>query len=620
MSDYVVDPLVATLALRPYEPATSLIARVAAMERADHAREFASDYYVNFQRVVSGDPRELEKVSHLLSADFTELSKWSPRQNGRIGFELGGELLTNYRSRRTRLRICPVCATEDVVAAPGLPLDAAIACRAFTLVDPIRTCFLHGIALVQVADSQSAGEHHHDHALAIAEALEDWNSLISNPVARQVTTFEWYLLGRLSFTPRIHVALADELDITDLTSIVQYLGVFILKGRTAVLADLDEDGLWQAADVGFRILKDGEDGVRRFVSDAYNHAVADDNEGMSNGIFDRFHYFLTAQHPLKRFQRIRQIIVDRLSELMPYGPDEGPIFGVRPTKRYWHTPQSAERQYRLPARTINKLVERAGIAIPLNRTKLDRRIRISAEALDRLMADRPLTRFFVATSTGAKRADFVAYEQAGLLAPAFETEGHKHRTTYRRSDVSRLEATLLRHATPQDGEVEDMVAIERAHLQTSWSLGEIARHIAEGRVRCSKVTGLKSLQSIRVSVQGLQSLDPLRNVPMTTVPEAAAIMRVGEVVITKLISTGRLSGYHRRNQESMRVNLVIPTAQMEEFHRRYISASEVWRSGIPLLHVTRKLREHGCDLAFPAEQLRCSFYDREEAERVLRFA
>ena len=118
----------------------------------------------------------------------------------------------------------------------------------------------------------------------------------------------------------------------------------------------------------------------------------------------------------------------------------------------------------------------------------------------------------------------------------------------------------------------------------------------------------------QVSVQGLQSLEPLHNVPMTTVPEAAAIMRVSEVVITRLISTGRLSGYHRRNQESMRMNLVIPTAQMEEFHRRYVSASEVWRSGIPLLHVTRILREHGCDLAFPGN----SFGARSMTERRLK--
>lgn len=614
MIDHDISPLADPIAMRPYETGTSLVARRAAMEHAAHGRQFANDFYVNFERLAGGDPGELRKVSILLSADYDELRRWTPRRVG-DGFELGGEIITNYRSRRTRFRVCPMCAVEDVAAAPGLQLDAAVSCSAFTLVDPIRTCFIHGAALVQVADSRSAGYHHHDFSLAIADALEDWDSLTSNAVLRRVTTFEWYLLGRLGFSQRMHVELADELDITDITTLSQYMGLFILRGRTAVLGDLDEDGLWQAAEIGFEVLSGGERGVRQFVTDAYDRAVADGERGMSSTIFDRFHYFLTSGRSVGHFLTVKQIIIDRLSELVPYGPDDAPTFGVKASKRYWHTLLSAERQYGIPYRTIQKRAERAGLITRLNADVQKTRALIDAKKLDRLLdgGNVQANRFNAAKFLGADWQYFAAFEEAGVLFPVARGT-HQHNSIYLQRDLNDLAARLLLHTVQQDGEVDGMVSMWQAYVMSDWSLPEVVDHVVQGNVSCSSITGMQAVASVRVDIEALRALHPLHGVEVMTVPEAAAAIGVSQQVISKLILKERMPRCRQRHPQRNGNRLVVPRAVVEAFRHEYVPVSEIWRRGVQLSCIARTMEAHGFEPAFKSDELRCLFYHRHEAD------
>ena len=187
------------------------------------------------------------------------------------------------------------------------------------------------------------------------------------------------------------------------------------------------------------MLLDGKDGVRRFVSDAYDRAVADGVRGMSNAIFDRFHYFLNSGGSAGRFPTVKQIIIDRMSELLPYGPGDAPTFGATAARRYWHTLLSAERQYGLPYRTIQNLAERAGLVEPLNATVQKTRSIISAEALDSLLAGKNAqeNRYNAARILGADYHHFAAFEEAGLLTPVIRGKHHQNSTYLTRSPPSK---------------------------------------------------------------------------------------------------------------------------------------------------------------------------------------
>src|SRR5690606_13197446 len=61
MMEENIEPLAETLTLLPFEPATSHVSRLAAMNGAGNARQFCWDHYLRFDRIVAGDPREIAR-------------------------------------------------------------------------------------------------------------------------------------------------------------------------------------------------------------------------------------------------------------------------------------------------------------------------------------------------------------------------------------------------------------------------------------------------------------------------------------------------------------------------------------------------------------------------------
>lgn len=555
---------------------------------------------------------------------------WSIRARLELGPSIRDLVLFNL-AVDSKLRACDLVRLrlEDIGGAGHIHERATIvqqktgravrfemASTAFSLVEPIRTCFMHGAVLVQVANRQSVGDHDHDFSLAIADALEEWQTLITSPVIRDLSMFEQYLLGRLGFTDRISVPLADELGITEVTKLAQHMGNHILHGREAIVSDMNDLSLWAAEDAGFKVLQDGEGGVARFVRDAYERAVADGEQGMSNALFGNFHYFLNSNASFGLFGTVKQMIIDCMSELLPYGPGDTPIFGVVAKRRYWHTFISAEREYGLPFRTIKKFAERAGVV-----DRLKTRGLIDAKALDELLrGDDALENHFNAASRlGAFLAHFEAFEEADLLHPVLRGE-HKHNSTYRLGDLIRLEEALSRYANPQSGEVEGMVSMRQAYVETDWSLVDVVKHVVAGNVACSSVIGMKPVESIRLDLSALRALHPFAGVETLTVTEAAAMLGVGETVISKLIATHRISGFRQRHPDRNGRRWVASRDELEDFRGKYIPASEIWRRGIPVSLIGREMAAHGIVAQFPPDELRCTFYLREQVDQALSTA
>ncbi len=614
-----IEPLEETLPLMPYETGGSITSRLAAMNGAGNARQFCWDQYMDFEKIAAGDVGELTKLATFASVDLTALICWSPKSNGTHGYSIRGETVTNVRSRRTRLRVCVACIDDAMSANPHLPADAAVAVPVYTLLDPIRTCPHHAMSLVQVADSHSFGEHYQDYSIAIADALEDLDSLRSRSIKRPVSEFERYLLGRLGVELRSLEPLLDTMNISQVMTICERFGAFHLHGRNALITQLDEPGQHAAAQAGFEIMVRGEDGLRDFVTNAYQRAAAEGKAGMSSTIFGRLRTFLTSAEHAKDFEPIKQIMVDRLSELVPYGPDDPPIFGVRPSHRHWHTLISAERQYGIPYRTIKKNVERAGIYQRLNLAAFSKtRFAIAVDELERVFGapDVLIPRLEVTAETGAHAKDFTALEAAGLLVPA-TGKSHTANAWFRRGDVAQLERTLLARAVPMQGELPGWVTVQRAFLSTSWSRAEVFGHIASGAVPTGSVEGVRSVASLRVDLAALRRLHPLSGREVMSMVAAAAALGVSEQVIERLIKSGRIEAHNLRNEETGKLKTAVFADEVLEFQRTFIPVSEIWlRRGGQMSKINPMLRSRGLKPVFPPDELRCTFYARQEVDSV----
>lgn len=611
------EPLAETLPLMDFEPASGLASRLAAMNGAGNGREFCWDHFLDFERIAAGDPVELSRFSRFSGAPLKDLKKWTPTRHGNV-FSINGETLTTFRLRRRRLRVCPACVEADLAVAPNLRGDAAVACRIFAMIDAVRTCPIHRVSLVQVADKSTFGEHDQDYAIAIGDALEDVAALRARSKERDLTEFEAYILGRLGVLPGRRVSLLDEIDISQVTTLCERLGVFDLHGRKAQVTDLDEDGMLACAEAGFAWCLQGEEGIRDFVTMAHERAVRDGNSGMSNAIFGRFHYFLNSETHRYSFAGLKQVIVDRLSELLPYGPDDTPVFGALPARRHWHTLVSAERQYGLPYRTIKKRVERAGIHTRLNLSFDKTRFAIPADDLDWLLTspDGTMLRAEVIERTGAHANDFFAFEMAGILKPV-SGGSRASMSMYRRGDVDDLEKMLLKDAVTLAGETPGWVHLHQAYLESSWSRSEVLDHIAQGKVPTGSVIGQKSIASLRVDLEALRRLHPFFGREVMSMQEAAALLEVNESVVNRLVAKGWIDNHAERSTDSGRLRVALCKSDVLRFQKAYIPISEVWRRrGGPMRKINPLLKANGLEPSFSPQQLQCTFYPRSDVDRV----
>lgn len=316
---------------------------------------------------------------------------------------------------------------------------------------------------------------------------------------------------------------------------------------------------------------------------------------------------------------MKQVIVDRLSELLPYGPDDPPIFGVIPARRHWHTLVSAERQYGLPYRTIKKRAERAGIHTRLNLAFDKTRFAIGVEELHALLTspDGTMSRAEVIEQTGAHAHDFVAFEAAGILEPV-SGGSNVSQSMFRRGDVEDLERMLLGNATEIDGEAPHWVTVYQAYLATSWSRSEVLEHIARGTVPTGSVAGQKSVASLRVDLNALRRIHPLFGREVMTMEEAAAHLEVSETVVNRLVECKWIEAHNARTAESGKLRTALCKDDVLAFQRTYIPISEVWRRrGGRMAKINPLLQAHGLKPSFPADRLRCTFYPRAEVDRLL---
>jgi len=612
-------PLQDTLPLKRFETPTSLVSRIAAMNDAGSAREFCKDFLLDFDRIAMGDADEIARLAVLTGADLGELMRSSVVSASKGQHRLNGEALSTGRSRRTRLRTCVDCIEEEMQEALGLRGDAAVACRAFSLFDSIFTCPFHERSFVQIADHRSLGAHKGDYSMALGEALEDIDGLRALTVKRPLSGLEHYFMGRFGFSDRIHVTLLDPLTVTDVTKMCERIGVFVMLGRKGKLGHLDEHGRWAAGQAGFEILAAGVDGLRGFVTQAYDAATAEERRGLSNTIFGSFHYFLNSETLLGAFTEIKQVIADRLSELLPYGPDDAPLFGVRFSRRHWHTLISAERQYGIPYRTIRQDVVAAGLADRVN-LKFDKtRFIIDAGKLAELYGSGKslLSRRRVIHHTGAHAHDFIAFDEAGLLHAA-RVGKTASEDTFRQGEVDTLVKRMLENAEPLSGETPGLVPLRDAYKTTDWSRAEVMTMIADGRVRHGSVTGLKPLASLRVDVEHLRRLHPLHGKAYLSIEAAAARLKVSETVISRLVQFNLIEWHRLRQVDTGKLRIMLPTDAVWAFAKEFMPISEIWtKRGGWLARITPWLLANGLEPMFPAADLRCTFYRRADVTPLL---
>ena len=147
-----------TLTYGEGETPASFVSRLAGLHGAGSARRFCGDLGLDFRGIVDGRPQALSDLAGLAGASLGALRRNSIFREASGGFVLRGERLLKSSLRRGRLHVCPECLKSDIATGDLFPEIAARG-RVTWLVTPVRTCPIHGMALVEAAASDAHTSH-----------------------------------------------------------------------------------------------------------------------------------------------------------------------------------------------------------------------------------------------------------------------------------------------------------------------------------------------------------------------------------------------------------------------------------------------------------------------------
>ncbi len=163
------------------ESPTSYASRLARFHAVGSARSLCLETRVPFRGLVAGDEVAVARLAEVAGVEVELLGAHALRRT-EDGATLRGERLVRSTLRRARVHACPACLAGDA-AASDAPADAAMAGRSAWLLEPLRTCAVHGSALVEIVTTASA-HHLHDFALLVASGASDIARLAAEAVKR----------------------------------------------------------------------------------------------------------------------------------------------------------------------------------------------------------------------------------------------------------------------------------------------------------------------------------------------------------------------------------------------------------------------------------------------------
>lgn len=349
----LLDPTVPFMA---DEAPASFVSRLARQNNIPSVRDFCLDMGLVFQRIVDGCEDTLAKVAGLVGMSALPLLDQAIHRDGKA-FAWRGQTMVRSTLRRARLHGCPACLLNDI-ADGHAPAECAPYGRTIWLLAPIRSCPVHGIALMEIA--RAGGPHDlHDFALLMQPRIGDLGRLAAGAVPRPSSPLEDYLLGRLDGITGA-VPWLDGLAWHAAAKTCEMIGAVALHGRTPNLKKLTDADWHRAGEAGFGIAREGEDGIRTFLSELqrtypYTRAATEKPQAQ----FGRIYQWLAfgARHPA--YEPVRELIARHIHESTPVGPGDL-LFGKPVEPRILHSIRTASLETGAHPKRLRKILAAAG--------------------------------------------------------------------------------------------------------------------------------------------------------------------------------------------------------------------------------------------------------------------
>lgn len=513
--------------------------------------------------------------------------------------------------RRARTYICPRCLTEDLQdsAEPWMASG-----RVQWLLDPIRTCRLHRVALVEVASAEGPSLLG-DFARLVAPIIDRVRSMAEDAVERLPSALEDYLHDRLDGSAG--PVWLDALPWHVAARTCEVIGAVATLGRKAPIQTMTDDQWREAGEVGFSVAAAGPDGIRAFLDDL--RATYPENHVDPSGPqawFGRLHTWL-ASSQTNGLDPLRDIMIDMVRDTAPVGPEDR-LFG-RPIveERRFHSLRTAALETGLHPKRLRRILAACGTIPSDHRALTDDRLIFSApEAAATLeKAKHAITEVEAQVYLNAGRVHTRLLVKAGLIVP-FAAAGQESMKDngFDTRDLNEFLARLTAKAKAVPVPADLMYRIPEAAKRTNCSAMEIVRAILDDRMEwVGQVAGESGYMSVLVDlneVRGMFRGEHGDNLPLSHVQ---ASLTTTFAVVDRLVRTGILPSQEAISPLNRCPYIAVQKDDLSAFIETYGSLHELARErGVHFLPFKKALMARGIEPAFGKPIIPATFYRRAD--------
>ena len=609
------------IVLRPHLPPgagetpTSLLSRHANL----HGRRlpgFCRDLSLHLQGIVDGFALALAALARIVGVDSAPLEAEAMRKVGGRRYEHKGEIVTSAVLSRATKRICPLCVAEDVEGAGGDRHAAHHAYgRSLWLLDPIRSCPRHGVALVAVASGTSPWEAH-DFAGAVVPLVGDLDALRSLARPVEASPMEGYLRGRLE--GRRGSGFLDKLAWHAAADACQTIGAVAAFGRDAPLFARSDREWREAGDAGFVVASGGEAAIRAFLSELdRSYAGTRHATDGPQARYGNLHRRLAGTLDETDLDPLRDVVFRHVVETTPVGPGDT-VLGRPVTRRVVHSIRSASLAFDVHPKRLRKILAAKGTVGEEAEGEPDERAVFPAsEGNLVLLKDvaEALSLEEVAAHLGTGRVQTKLLVDAGIVAPFVAlpaVKGSDKNFAKRDLDefLRRLTAVAVPVAEAPDGAHTIPDAARRAHCGAA----EIVAAITGGRLSwVGKLEGAEGYMSVLVDLAEIKRL--VRGPPRTalTARDVEKRLRTSTRTVSALIENGVLPTSTIVNPVNRCPTRVVDDGDVAAFERDYVSLNGLSAERGKHFRVLQKgLSDAGVRPALNRDTYHATFYRRAD--------
>lgn len=554
-------PLALTLPVSALEMPTSYAARLAARNLSPDLWTFCQDAGLDFAAISTGDGAAIGYLCFLAGIPADSFRDRTVLKTSTMRYRLGAEVMNTETLSRGELRYCPSCVTE--ARHDGARPHEVIHEMHWQFIH-VRRCTRHGCLL----------QSHRPKADRTARF--DFTALVRNiplhpdATAGEADALDHYLSRRAYGTHGENWC--NCLEIPALIKACEAFGVLIDHGRDIRASSLVPDRRRDAMLTGFKVLSDGENGIRKAL-DRFNRRTptrGGNQPHPSNGEVQR----LLGSHTKQRtdLDPMREIVREYFLDHYPFRPGTT-VLGRKIVETRVFSLRGACREIGARRSLVEDILIRRDLARRDTEGRFQLECVLTRALVDDIRGEKHdyLDQIQTAGFLGCSFAMFTQLQRAGMVKPD-EGAARRLRKGFHRASLRQFLDRLGAGAERVTTAGPNLCPLDLVTRKANCSVPEIVRLMLDGRVRArARLTDNIRLDSLLVDVRDI--VCAFRTAPNGfSLSEVKRRLFIDARTLDFLISRGLLEVQRMRHNVTRVTRNYVTSESLNEFARRYITA------------------------------------------------